>query len=225
MVSNGIAVVSRLTATLLLCGSVMAQSIYTCIDSKGRKITADRQIPECSDRVQHEVSPGGVVKRVLGPTLTDHELAAEEEKSKLQNAARLRESEEKRRNRALLLRYPNMAAHDKERALAVAQIDALSDMAQARVKELATQRASIHADFEFYQKDPSKAPATLVRRRDENDGNMAEQKRYIAEKTLEKQRVNARFDSELVKLRQLWDAASAPVARPPAASPRDAVKH
>ena len=65
----------------------------------------------------------------------------------------------------------------------------------------------------------------MVRRRDENDGNMAEQKRYMAEQTLEKQRVNARFDSELVKLKQLWAAASAPVARPPATSPRDAAKY
>ncbi len=224
MFSNGVAIVSWVPA-LLLCSGVMAQGIYTCIDSKGRKITADRQIAECSDRVQHEVSPGGVVKRVLGPTLTDHELAAEEEKSKLQNATRLRELEEKRRNRALLLRYPSMAAHDKERALALTQIDALSEMAQARAKELVTQRAGINTDLEFYQKDPSKAPAALVRRRDENDGNMAEQKRYIAEQTLEKQRVNARFDSELVKLKQLWAAASAPVAHPPATTPRDAARY
>ena len=223
MFSNGVAI-GWVTA-MLLCGSVMAQGIYTCVDSQGRKITADRQIAECSDRVQQEMSPGGVVKRVLGPTLTEQELAAAEEKGKLQAAARLRESEEKRRDRASLLRYPNMAAHDKERALALAQIDTLFEMVQVRTKELATQRAGINADFEFYQKDPSKAPAALVRRRDENDGNMAEQKRYIAEQTLEKQRVNARFDGELVRLKQLWAAASAPVARPPVTGPRDAAKY
>ena len=223
MFSNGVAI-GWVTA-MLLCGNVMAQGIYTCVDSKGRKITADRQIAECSDRVQQEMSPGGVVKRVLGPTLTEQELAAAEEKGKLQAAARLRESEEKRRDRASLLRYPNMAAHDKERALALAQIDTLFEMVQVRTKELATQRAGINADFEFYQKDPSKAPAALVRRRDENDGNMAEQKRYIAEQTLEKQRVNARFDGELVRLKQLWAAASAPVARPPVTGPRDAAKY
>ena len=223
MFSNGVAI-GWVTA-MLLCGNVMAQGIYTCVDSKGRKITADRQIAECSDRVQQEMSPGGVVKRVLGPTLTEQELAAAEEKGKLQAAAHLRESEEKRRDRASLLRYPNMAAHDKERALALAQIDTLFEMVQVRTKELATQRAGINADFEFYQKDPSKAPAALVRRRDENDGNMAEQKRYIAEQTLEKQRVNARFDGELVRLKQLWAAASAPVARPPVTGPRDAAKY
>ena len=223
MFFNGIIIVSWITA-VLLCGSAVAQGIYTCVDGKGRKITADRQIAECSDRVQQEVSPAGVVKRVLGPALTDHELAAEEEKGKSQAAARLRELEEKRRNRALLLRYPNVAAHDKERTLALAQIDALFAMAQERTKELATQRAGINADLEFYKKDFSKAPAALVRRRDENEGSVAEQNRYIAEQTLEKQRVNTRFDDELVRLKQLWAGTSAPQAGGPDSSSRSSTK-
>ena len=223
MFSNAIVVVSWVTA-MLLCGNAIAQGIYTCVDGKGRKITADRPITECSDRVQQEVSPAGVVKRVLGPALNDHEIAAEEEKAKLQAVARLHEVEEKRRNRALLLRYPNVAAHDKERALALAQVDELFAMAQARTQELTTQRAGINADFEFYKKDPSKAPAALVRRRDENDGNMAEQKRYIAEQILEKQRINKRFDDELGRLKQLWAGGSAPPASGPEGNTRSNVK-
>ena len=219
MFSKGVVVVSWVMAALL-CGHATAQGIYTCIDNKGRKITADRQIAECSDRVQHEVSPSGVVKRVLGPTLTERELAAEEEKNKLQATARLREVEENRRNRALLLRYPNASAHDKERALVLAQVDELLAMAQARTKELVTQRAGINADFEFYKKDPTKAPAALVRRQDENEGNMVEQKRYIADQTLEKQRVNMRFDEELGRLRKLWASANAPPAGGAASSPK-----
>ena len=224
MLSSGVTIV-RWVAAMLLCGHATAQGIYTCVDGKGRKITADRQIAECSDRVQQEVSPGGVVKRVLGPTLSEQELAAEEEKIKSQAVARSRELEEKRRNRALLLRYPNVAAHDKERALALAQIDELFATAQVRTQELAAQRASINADFEFYKKDPSKAPAALVRRRDENDGNVAEQKRYIAEQTLEKQRLNTRFDIELVRLKQLWATASSPQASGLESSSRRSTKN
>ena len=33
-----------------LAGLATAQSIYTCVDGKGRKITADRPIVECIDR-------------------------------------------------------------------------------------------------------------------------------------------------------------------------------
>ena len=224
VLSTRIVIVALVTSGLLV-GNAMAQGIYTCVDGKGRKITADRQIVECADRIQQEVSPAGVVKRVLGPTLTDRELAAEEEKAKLQNTARLRDQEEKRRNRALILRYPNIASHEKERALTLAQADELLATAFVRTKELAAQRVDINADFEFYKKDPSKAPAALVRRRDENDSSETEQKRYIAEQTREKQRVNARFDEELVKLKQLWAMANAPLAGAPASSPRAAGKN
>ena len=210
-----------LATVMLLCGNAMAQqNIYTCTDGKGRKITADRPIVECTDRTQQEVTPAGVVKRVLGPTLTERELAAEEEKAKLQATARLREQEEKRRNQALTLRYPNVASHNKEQTLALAQVDELIATAVLSIKELAVQRTGINADFEFYKKDPGKAPAALVRRRDENDSSTAEQKRYIANQTLERQRVNARFDEELTKLRQLWAIANAPLVGMPASGAR-----
>ena len=64
-----------------------------------------------------------------------------------------------------------------------------------------------------------------MRRRDENDSSVAGQKRYVAEQTLEKQRVNARFDEELVKLQQLWAMANAPVTSAPASSPRASAKN
>lgn len=220
MLSNGLVIVSCVTAVLLGGNAIAQQGIYTCVDGKGRKITADRLIVECADRTQQEVTPAGVVKRIVGPTLTDRELAAEEEKAKLQTTARLRDQEEKRRDQALILRYPNAASHNKERVLALAQVDQLIATAVVRTNELAAQRTVINADFEFYKKDPSKAPAALVRRRDENDSNAEEQKHYIANQTLEKQRVNARFDEELVKLRQLWAIANAPLAGTPASSSR-----
>ena len=224
MFFNAIVTVSWVTA-VILSGNAMAQSIYTCVDGKGRKITSDRQIAECTDRTQHELSPSGTVKRVLGPTLTERERTAQDEKEKLDAAVRMREQEEKRRNRALLLRYPNRASHDKERELALVQVDELTRAAALRMQELAAQRVSINSDFEFFKKDPGKAPAALVRRRDENDSNVAGQTRYVAEQTLEKQRVNARFDEELVKLQQLWAMANAPVAGVPASSPRASAKN
>lgn len=224
MFFNAIVTVSWVTA-VVLSGNAMAQSIYTCVDGKGRKITSDRQIAECTDRTQHELSPSGTVRRVLGPTLTERERTAQDEKEKLDTAVRMREQEEKRRNRALLLRYPNRASHDKERELALVQVDELARAAVLRMQELAAQRVSINSDFEFFKKDPGKAPAALVRRRDENDSNVAGQTRYVAEQMLEKQRVNARFDEELVKLQQLWAMANAPVAGVPASSPRASVKN
>lgn len=189
------------------CASVPAQSIYTCVDAKGRKITADRPIAECTDRTQRELSKTGIVRREIGPSLTAQELAAQEAKDKFTQEASARDAENKRRDRALLLRYPSRAVHDQERATALAQIDEVIKAANKRTGELAEQRRTIDSELEFYAKDASKAPLALKRRVEENDKSADVQKRFIAEQDLEKKRVNTRFDEELVKLKPLWAMA------------------
>ena len=91
------------------------------------------------------------------------------------------------------------------------QIDEVIKSAAKRTVELAEQRVAINADYEFYKKDPSKAPGALKRRLEENDSNIAVQHRFILEQDVGKRRVNQRFDEELVKLKSLWAMANAPV--------------
>jgi hypothetical protein len=193
--------------TFCFCAAASAQGIYTCTDAKGRKITADRPIPECTDRVQRELSSSGTVRREIGPSLTAQELAAQEAKEKLAQEARARDIENKRRDRALLSRYPSRAVHDQERTTALAQVDEVIKAANKRTGELAEQRKTIDSELEFYVRDTSKAPFALKRRIEENDKSVGVQKRFIAEQDLEKKRVNLRFDEELVKLKALWALA------------------
>ena len=190
--------------TLLLPCAALAQSIYTCTDAKGRKITSDRPIAECTDRTQNEITPSGTVRRVIGPTLTAQERVARDEKDKVAAEARALEAEEKRRDRALLLRYPSRQVHDRERGLALAQVDEVIKASAKRTQELAEQRNAINAEMEFYKKDPSKAPPPLKRRLEENESSVAIQKRFVADQEMEKKRVNQRFDEELLKLKQWW---------------------
>lgn len=209
---------TALTAGLLLatclCGEAVAQSIYTCVDAKGRKITADRPIAECMDRTQQELTRSGRLRREVGPSLTAQERAAQEEKEKQAAEQRAREVEDKRRDRALLLRYPARPVHDKERVTALAQIDEVIKAASKRTVELAEQRKAINNEFEFYVKDPAKAPPELKRRLEENDSSAAVQRKFIADQEQEKKRVNQRFDEELVKLKQLWTLVGTAPASP-----------
>lgn len=211
-----------LTAVLLL-GAVLtgvsAQGIYSCTDSKGRKITSDRPIADCVDREQLEHNPSGTVRRKVGPTLTAEERAAAEAREREAAEERARRAEEKRRDHALLVRYPNRAVHDAERAEALAQVDAVTKAATKRMGELQQQRKVIETEMEFYQKDPSKAPAPLKRQVDENLQSIGIQTRFIADQEAEKARVNARFDEDLVKLLKLWSLSRAPAARTGASRP------
>ena len=197
------------------------QGIYTCVDGKGRRITADRPIAECMDRVQKQLSNSGLVKREIAPSLTAEERAAAEEKEKIAVELKAREAEEKKRDRALLARYPTRAEHDKERTEALSQVEESITASSKRSAELEEQRKAVKADFEFYKSDPRRAPASLKRRLEENENSVAGQQRFITGQEAEKKRVNMRFDEELAKLRQLWPLA-APVSTrapsPPAAA-------
>ena len=197
-----------LAAALVLAGAgacaQITPGVYTCVDSKGRKLTADRPIPECTDREQKILNPSGTVKERIGPTLTAKENAELEAKEKREIEERSHTADEKRRDRALLTRYPNKTVHDKERAEALVQISVVIQAAKTRLDELTKQRVVIDAEMEFYKKDPAKAPAYLRRQQDENIQSQALQRRFIGEQDGEIKRVNARFDDELLRLGQLW---------------------
>ena len=180
------------------------QGIYTCVDAKGRTLTSDRPIADCNDREQRVLNPSGTVKSKLGPTLTAHERSELEAKERAQMEEQARLNEEKRRNRALLVRYPNKAVHDQERVAALAQIDVVKQAALNRSDELARQRAPLLEEMEFYKKNPSKAPPALRRQLEEVGQSIAIQVRFIADQDAESKRVNGRFDEELVRLKQLW---------------------
>jgi hypothetical protein len=184
--------------------------IYSCTDAKGRRLTSDRPIRECADREQLLLNPSGTVRAVVPPSLTGPERAALEAKQRREAAEQARQAEERRRERALLVRYPNRATHDKERAEALTQISVVRQAAMNRVKELQRQRKELDTELEFYAKDPEKVPPSLRRLVDDNEKSMAVQERFIADQEAEMARVNARFDEELQRLQQLWAQIAAP---------------
>lgn len=184
--------------------------IYTCIDAKGRKLTSDRPIRECADREQTVLNPSGTVRAIVPPTLTGPERAALEARQRREAEERARQVEEKRRERALLVRYPNRSMHDKERQEALDSIAVVRQAAINRVKELQRQRKELDTELEFYARDPSKVPPSLRRLVDDNEKSMAVQERFILDQEAEIARVNARFDEELARLQQLWAQIGAP---------------
>lgn len=186
--------------------------IYSCTDAKGRRLTSDRPIRECADREQLLLNPSGTVRAVVPPSLTGPERAALEVRQRREAEERARQAEEKRRERALLVRYPNRATHDKERTEALSQITVVRQAAMNRVKELQRQRKELDTELEFYAKDPEKVPPSLRRLVEDNEKSMAVQERFIADQDAEMVRVNARFDEELQRLQLLWAQIAAPAA-------------
>ncbi len=190
--------------------SAVSPGIFVCVDAKGRRITSDRPIPECLDREQRELSATGITKRIVPPSLTGDERARDEALAQQEVAARNKEADAKRRDRALLARYPSQRHHDAEREKQLSLVDGAIVVIEQRGGALRKQQQSIQDEMEFYKADPAKAPAWLKHRAADNAEQQANQKRLVADQMDEKKRINARFDEELARLKQLLGTAAAP---------------
>ncbi len=203
------------TATLGCVGLALAQApgqatlpsgeIYTCVDANGRKLTSDRPIAACRDREQKILNPSGTVRARVSPTLTASEQAQADARARADLVERARQEEDRRQERALLVRYPDPVSHEKERLEALDAINRSKKLAQTRSNELLAQRGKLAEEMAFYAKDPSKAPAPLQHQYKEVQQSLAAQGRLLAEYDAQSVRVNARFDAELKRLTPLWE--------------------
>nr|WP_255429187.1 DUF4124 domain-containing protein [Ramlibacter albus] len=187
--------------------------IYTCTDAKGRRLTADRPIPECMDRQQQELNSSGTVRRTIKPQMTAEERAAEEERERRAAEARQREDEEKRRGRALLTRYPDADSHQRERSAAHRTVDDMIAAGRKREADLETERQKLTSSSAA--SDPA-SRARIARQLEEIARQLAVQRRQLADANEEKKRIDARFNEELARLKPLWSqqTAAQPASQP-----------
>lgn len=182
-------------------------SIYVCVDPKGRRLTADRPISECMATGQRELRASGELKRIVPPVLTASERAQEAARLEQEAGLQIHLKEDRRRDRALVLRYPDPAAHAKARAEWLAQQDGLLAAMRMRESELSRQGQGIAAKLELYRQKHGLAPAGLRQLEQENVRQRALQSAQLAAQLRERARIEQRFDEELARLRQLWAPA------------------
>jgi len=205
---TGLAIV-MLLGLVTSASAQMAPSIngvYTCTDANGRKLRSDRPIAACMDREQTVLNPSGTVRERVGPSLTLNERYEQEARNKAEAQQQALAIDEKRRDRAILSRYPTREAHDKERALALVRVEGVVHEAAKRINALMDERKKIDQELQFYQGDAAKAPAALRRQIDFVAQGLQAQYRFIQAQENERQRIDARFDDELARLKTLWQA-------------------
>lgn len=190
-----------------------AAGIYSCVDARGRKLTSDRPIAECSDREQRELNPSGTTRRHIEPTYTAREQADRDLAQRENTEREQRLIEGRRREHALLMRYPNAATHQRAREEALAQIDDMMQAARKRLDEWSPQRGHVEEALQLYDQDGNKAPGSQRSQVDHNLQRFALHKRFLGAQEDEKKQVNARFDEEGARLRPLWSANGAGAAR------------
>lgn len=167
----------------------------------------------CLDREQRELGPGGVLRRVIAPSLSPEERLRADENARSAAQMRPRSTDERRMQQALLMRYRDEAAHQRERTLSLQTAQAMRDAALKRRQLLEQQHRAVAAEWASQQRaNPSiTPPASLAQRKDNLEQQIASQDALVQGHERELERLKQRFDAELRLLRRLWaerDAAA-----------------
>ena len=198
--------------------------IYTCVDDRGRRITSDRPIVECLSREQRLLNRDGSLRRVIPPTLTAEERAEQEAGERRAAEARAAQNDAVRRDRNLMARFPDEAAHRRAREAALDTVRVAIRASEQRLRALAAERKPLLDESEFYLGRP--LPPKLRQQLDANDAATTAQRAAMANQEAELVRINRLYDAELDRLRRLWSGARpgslGPVTLPqePASAPR-----
>jgi len=179
--------------------------IYSCIDDKGRRITADRPIPECAQREQQVLNSDGSVRMVVPPTPTAEERAAREARERAAAEARAAQADAVRRDRNLMMRYPNEAAHLRARESALDSVRLAMRATEDRIKQLTAESKPLRTEAEFYE--GRSLPPQLRAAIDANEAALEAQRSASASQAVELDRINRLYDTELERLRRLWAGA------------------
>lgn len=190
--------------------------IYTCIDDKGRRLTSDRPIAECSSKEQKILNRDGSVKAVQPPVMTAEERAEREARERKESAERMAQAETTRRDKNLLARYRDEAAHRKAREAALESVRLAIKATEDRMKELKAERVPLDNEAEFYK--GKRLPPKLKSQIEANDTAVEAQREAASNQQSELQRVNRIYDAELARLQKLW-AGALPGSLGPIAAP------
>jgi hypothetical protein len=186
-------------------GSGHAAQIYTCVDATGKRLTSDRPIAACADREQRVLNSDGSVNRVVPPTPTSDERAEIEERQRRDALERANRAEALRRDRNLLARFPNEAAHNKAREAALEDTRKAIRVSETRLSLLEKERKPLMDEAEFYV--GRNMPLKLKQQIEGNEVATAAQRALVVNQQAELVRINTLYDAELERLQKLWSGA------------------
>ncbi len=191
---------------LMLPDWSQAAGIFTCVDAQGRRHTSDRPIVECLDREQRVLNKDGSQRQVVPPRMNAEERAAAEEREHQRQAQEAALKDAIRRDRNLMMRYPNEAVHTKALDSALDDLHNAIKTSELRVAELQAERKPLEADAEFYK--GKRLPIKLRTKLEANDAAQQAQQDLIQGQKAEIIRINALYDAELARLKRLWAGAA-----------------
>jgi hypothetical protein len=203
---------AALLALPLLVPDTAAAQSYRCVGKDGKKYYGQSVPPACLGMpVEQLNAQGHVVKKFDAQASADERAKKEAEEVERKKREAI-SKEEGRRNRALLATYTNEGDIDQARARAIKENEAAMKDIERKIAALKADRAKAAQDMQFFEaKTLTKAQlgdkAKLEQRLTNYDFDIQTQQQLLATKQKEIDVINARYDEDKKRYRELTKAA------------------
>jgi Domain of unknown function (DUF4124) len=206
-----------LACAAALAGPAAAQKLYKYTDANGKVVYTDKMPADATGKPNEQLNRQGTVTKRNEGALTPEQIAAKEAERKRKLDEDMAAKEEKRKNIALLNTYSSEQDISDARARAIkANADAVEE-ANRKLAEAQKREKELAGEAEFYQKKPM--PAKLKQDIQVNRAAIASHAELLDKKKKEIESINAKYDEDLRRYRELVNSgAAAPVAAAPARS-------
>lgn len=196
---------SRLLLALLVGAAICAPALartYKWVDDQGVTHYGETIPPEYADKDRKTLNKSGAVVR------NEDVLTAEERRVKEAQAAKNRAEgeaarDQKRHDKSLTSTYSSVDEIELSRQRNIQQLEARIGGIQAKIKITSAKLDALAADFEAHKKAGRKIPDALYDDLSETQNQLNRQKLDLDKYTTEKQAVDARFEADKARFREL----------------------
>ena len=185
------------------------RTIYCC-DVGGQPVCGDILPAACYGRAYREISPSGVLRRIVAAPLTQEEIAARAAVERERRAAEADRARRQRLDQALLETYRSLEDLDGRRDRELADLDRSIRVLRARESELIERQQALIS--EATHTDNSEVAASLEADIGVLDSEIAAQSSIIAAKLRERGAVVERFQEHRRRYQELTAGGRAEAA-------------
>ena len=178
----------------LLAAAQGSRNIYCCQSASGQSICGDVLPQACFGREYREISPRGLVVRVVAAPLTAEERARLAEQQRLQAIEEEERERQRRIDTALLETYRSREDIDRREASSLADIDAVIRDIRQRLVELDDEQEQLDALIASLSPDQVTNRHRLAR--SDIDNERATYQRLLESKIKEREAVRERYAAD-----------------------------
>jgi hypothetical protein len=202
------ATLAAIALLALLHASPARAATYKWVDEKGVIHYTDKMPPEAVNKGNVELNPQAVPIRKTDPTLTPEQRRQQEIQAEQQRQIAKKNEDMARRDRALLSSFTSESEIDLSRKRGLQTIESIMLSAQAYSEQLTKRKAVLTAQRESYGDKP--APPAVERELASIDIELARQSELIAQKRGEAVALEARFEADKKRWRELTGTRDGP---------------